>query len=830
MKKMTVAVTALGMTALTVSAQVRDTVRIERMDCGITAILRNPAMIDSVDVNGKGYDASALIDMNRHARPGKTSVVNAGAVLGAGHGDVKGDVMGRLSVQADVHKFIKGVGIIVPRGARAYVDGKPFDGEVNLKPGSYVIDVDWTSTRRQQPKADVRLVIPRGAQQYINVTPVSEAGGRMACLGDFMDGTHASQISLSPSGKYLLTDYSRVAAGGKQRDRSCRIFRTQDITPISGMMHEQLSWMPRTDALWGKRTGDDGTAIVYTLDPLTNSERVLAKGLPEGDIAIAPTEDFAILTTIIEGPKEDAQIYQILEPEDRQPGWRTRTQLWRADFADGTLTPLTFGHRPVTLNDIAADGSKILVTTQRTRYTQRPTTIHDVLVIDLGSLQVDTVVSGDGFVNSAIFSPDASKVLINGTPEALGGVARNLPAGRTPSMTESELFVVSLADGKIDPITKDFDPSVNTAVWNSADGKIYLIAQDRDREPLFVYDPARRTFKDLSAGHEDMVQAVAVPRTGNTVAWKGASASNSERVYLTDTRKGTTRPVDDPSRQRLEGLRLGKVLPFDYVTSRGDSIFARYYLPADFDPAKKYPVIVNYYGGCSPIGRDFESRYPQHLYAAQGYVMLVINPSGCTGRGQEWASRHVNTAGEGVAQDIIEGTQQFCRTFQWADSTALGCIGASYGGFMTQYLQTQTDMFAAAISHAGISDHTSYWGEGYWGYSYSEVAMANSYPWTRKDLYVDHSPLYLADRITTPLLFLHGDSDHNVPVGESIQMYTALKLLGRPTAFVAVAGQDHHILDYDKRNKWQDTIFAWFEKYLKHDSTWWDTLYPPKFL
>ena len=93
-------------------------------------------------------------------------------------------------------------------------------------------------------------------------------------------------------------------------------------------------------------------------------------------------------------------------------------------------------------------------------------------------------------------------------------------------------------------------------------------------------------------------------------------------------------------------------------------------------------------------------------------------------------------------------------------------------------------MFAAAISHAGISDHTSYWGEGYWGYSYSEVSMGDAYPWSDPDLYVKQSPLFRADRITTPLLFLHGDSDHNVPPGESIQMFTALKLLGCPTAFV----------------------------------------------
>ena len=108
--------------------------------------------------------------------------------------------------------------------------------------------------------------------------------------------------------------------------------------------------------------------------------------------------------------------------------------------------------------------------------------------------------------------------------------------------------------------------------------------------------------------------------------------------------------------------------------------------------------------------------------------------------------------------------------------------------------------------------------------------MANSYPWANKELFVDRSPLFNADKIHTPLLFLHGEVDNNVPVGESIQMFTALKLLGRETAFVVVEGQDHHITDYNKRIQWQNTIFAWFAKWLKDDATWWNAIYKPKSL
>lgn len=85
---------------------------------------------------------------------------------------------------------------------------------------------------------------------------------------------------------------------------------------------------------------------------------------------------------------------------------------------------------------------------------------------------------------------------------------------------------------------------------------------------------------------------------------------------------------------------------------------------------------------------------------------------------------------------------------------------------MTMYLQTKTDMFAAAASHAGISNVTSYWGEGYWGYSYNSVAAADSYPWNNPDLFTKHGALFNADKINTPLLLLHGTVDTNVPIGE----------------------------------------------------------------
>ena len=228
--------------------------------------------------------------------------------------------------------------------------------------------------------------------------------------------------------------------------------------------------------------------------------------------------------------------------------------------------------------------------------------------------------------------------------------------------------------------------------------------------------------------------------------------------------------------------------------------------------------------------KGISNPYCAQLFASRDYVVYVIQPSGTIGYGQEFAARHVNAWGKRTADDIIEGTKQFCEEHPYVDAERIGCLGASYGGFMTQYLQTQTDIFAAAVSHAGISNVTSYWGEGYWGYSYNAIAAADSYPWQNPDLFTKQGSLFNADKINTPLLLLHGTVDTNVPMGESIQLFNALKILGKPVEFIQVEGEDHFVADYAKRVLWHNTIMAWFARYLQGSPEWWNDLYPERHL
>ena len=811
--------TAAGLAAMIATAAIADNLHVTTFDYYGPYTLAAPLMIDSVDVKGKKFIDANLSKAPETLRHKGEATRLDNPSQAPGHSQTAAHIIGftfENAGYATPEVAIEGI-----KDYTLYLDGKKVDGnKLTLRPATHRLDIRYLTT--PDTKAEPLKVELKSDNDA--VLTLRNDGMRRFTLDDVLHGTNIQGTSISPDGKYLISNYGTTRRGGK----SSYFQRVTSLADghVVKETSDRIGWMPQGSSYWQVRNKVDGAEIVAT-DATTGAERVICDEYPQGaSVDMTPDGKSLILTTYQDGREEDPRVYEIIQPEDRQPGWRSRSSLSILDLATGVIRPLTFGNRNVFLQDISDDSRHLLISTSESRLTKRPTTIFSIYDLDLATMKADTLVSGDGFIGQAMFSPDGKQVLLTGFPEALNGIGKNVPEGRIPSMIDNQLFLMDRATKRVTPMTRDFNPCVASMKWSRADNQIYFTAEDRDRVSLFRLNPANGKITAI-ATPEEVIGGFSVPDTGRTMVWYGESASAPRSLYTLDTKTLKSTRLATPKGEMLADVKLGVCEPWDFVNSRGDTINGRFYLPPDFDPAKKYPMIVNYYGGCSPTSRNFESRYPHNAYAAQGYVVYVINPSGTTGFGQEFSSRHVNTAGEGVAQDIIEGTKKFCQEHPFVNADKIGCIGASYGGFMTQYLQTVTDIFAAAISHAGISDHTSYWGEGYWGYSYSEVSMAESYPWKDADLYVKQSPLYNADKIHTPLLFLHGDKDNNVPVGESIQMFTALKLLDRPTAFVAVADQDHHILDYDKRIKWQDTIFAWFDRYLKDDPSWWNALYPP---
>lgn len=719
---------------------------------------------------------------------------------------------------------------------RLFVDGEQVEvngnkAETILTPSQHTVVIKYlTRKNASSDKKSIKLTVTAANGAPLSVGDA--AAKRAYNIYDVICTPNYPSVSISPNGKFIVVRKTWVDRKGN--NHSISELRNSQTNRVMATFEESVKWMPASNKLYFTQKASDssiageekqdGTLQLITINPLTMEREVLANHLPEGWFQFTPDEKTLIYTLYTEGRKKDAQVYDVKEPDDRQPGWRSRSYLAKFDLASGVLQPLTFGYHNVYLNDISADSRYLLIGKSEERLTKRPTTLNSYYRLNLNDMSVETLIEKGEFLNSAQFSPDGKSILVSASPEAFNGIGKNVEEGQTPSMIDTQLYLMTLSDKKVRPLTRDFNPNVQSVEWSKVDGNIYFTAEDKDCVHLFQLNPKSGKFTLLKTP-EEYIKSFSLASSAAEMAFSGQSASNADRLYKMNTKALKSQLVDDLSARELKDVELGECKAWNFVNSRGDTLCCRYYLPPHFDAAKKYPMIVNYYGGCSPTSRMFQSRYPHHVYAAMGYVVLVVNPSGATGFGQKFSARHVDTAGEGVAEDIISSTQAFCDEHAFVNRKKIGCIGASYGGFMTQYLQTKTDLFAAAISHAGISDHTSYWGEGYWGYSYSEVSMANEYPWTNKHLFVDQSPLYNADKIHTPLLFVHGTADNNVPVGESIQLYTALKLLGRPTAMVLVDGQDHHIIDYEKRLKWQNTIFAWFAKWLQDDASWWTEMY-----
>lgn len=782
-------------------------------------LVSRPLLVDSTDVNAKAWSAASLLKTPLSLDAvGQAPVSDADKLPSA---PAEGYALHLMQFDLENTAYGKAkFNVSEVKDWQLYVDGKLTDKqEMALEPGTHEVVLKYLSAPGESVK-------PKVSVDSDGEFSLHQGQSRLYTLADAMHGTKCAGVQVSPDGKYLIVTYLTSLKEGRSETVYCvkETLTGKEVARRS----EAIRWMPLSGDYYFVRQGVSGRQLV-SVSPATGFERVIAEGLPEGNFSISPAEDYLLYTLVQEGPKERKEIYEVIDPDDRQPGWRNRTYVAKYDLKSGLMQPLTFGYRNAWVSDISADGREALLMVSTHRMGKRPTTLFSVYRMDMQTLEVDTLVEDDGFISHALFAPDARQVLIQGSPEALGGVGMNVEKGQTPSMIDSQLFLMNVADRKVTPLTRTFNPSVRSVQWNLSDGQIYFTTENRDCYSLYRLDPSSGKIALLDVP-EEMVLAFSLADKAPVMAFYGESAANSHRIYTMNLKKQKAELREDLSEKLLKGIRLGRCEDWNFVSSRGDTIYGRYYLPPYFDESKKYPMIVYYYGGCSPTSRNFDTLYPFHAYAAQGYVVYVVQPSGATGFGQQFSARHVNTFGDYVADDIIEGTKKFVNAHPYVNGKKIGCLGASYGGFMTQYLQTKTDIFAAAISHAGISDHTSYWGEGYWGYSYSEVSGANSYPWANPELFVDHSPLYNADKIHTPLLFLHGSVDTNVPVGESIQMYTALKLLGRETALVVVDGQNHHIRDYSRRILWQNTIFAWFAKWLQDDASWWNAMYPPKTL
>ena len=835
MARHTLLATLLILANVVVNAAKTDTLVVKSVNIAGPYSTGNVMLTTKADAGGKEYRAADIawdadMDLSLWKSPSAKKYVSA--INDASAIVVNGKGVYQLGFCIQNTRYQKMLFQVCSNGKnKLYINGKDLGNKLSLVPGRHDCVVKLQEETDEPDSVRISVMIERADSLNECFTEINPEGKRYYCFEDQMSNEHIGKTYISSSGRYVYQQRYITKIDGN------RVWTNEIIDTRNGNRYDAdnfIKWSANDDRyITGSKNREDH--MVYEYREVQSGRRTrLFTYTGKNDAWFCAGDSKMLVSERVDGPREkNSDVHQIIMPDDRIAGWRDRYNLSIIDIRTGESRQLTKGAR-TTSGTVSNDGCKILITSYWDDPTRRPYNFSSCYLLDLKTGVTDTIYSCDGFVNSAIFSPDATMILFEGSGEAFGGIGNVCPEGMIPNIYEHDLFLYDIKTRKFRPLTIDFDPSITSVLWSKADGYIYAYCEDKDERGIFRMKPdARRgnrgeEWSRLKLNESYVFQGWDIASSKPVLSYVGQGATTAERSWTADLGSGKHTLLDDLNQKTMSDIRIGECKTWTFKTERGDSIYGCYYLPPFFDPDKKYPMLVYYYGGCSPVGRYLNSSYSYETWASMGYVVYVLQPSGCSGFGQEFGARHSNAYGDYTADDIISGTKQFCKEHPFVNANKIGCLGASYGGFMTQYLQTQTDIFAAAVSHAGISNPASYWGEGYWGYSYSACAAPDSYPWNNSRLYTEHAPLFNADKIRTPLLFMHGSADTNVPVGESIQMFNALKILGRETAFVVVDGENHYISNYDKRIKWHDSIMAWFQKWLQDDPTWWNDLYPEK--
>ncbi len=852
MRTLLFTLTAAGACAL---AAVGASKPLERLAASRPVTITVPAAPDSASSADNPFSQSSLMDAMQSVTP-----LQARQMM-ADYTTVHPDTAGKFSLtvpqsphDATLQRFVtkirpdaffKGkVKISTQAIAKVLVDGKevasktsfdsiPSDaeGEFSLQPDQdAILEIRvLTNTSRSISAPTLKAVIESADADDDN-TNISQSPDlpTLFNINTMAQGSRLASARISPDGAFLLLTYT-YTANSVDTDYRYLVMETASRRIITQNLPAGCNWIAGADArLQMRRSNGDGTFDIETIDYPSQRHATIASRIPDiaKDYQLGPNGDYLIYHVKKDGATDDTGVmHRLLSPDDRQPGNRDRYYLSIIRFDEGVARPLTYSGTSTYLTAISPDGKKILYSSVRETPEQFPFYDVNLVQLDIKTLSTDTIPGIDSSFKDACYSSDGNKLFIMAGPNAFGGIGLNAGEFSWGNDFDVQGYLYSFAGNDIRPLTRDFNPSLGDAIWNDADGLLYVMAEEGFDSNLYTINPESGKITRLDTEVDYTRNYSVATRKANYLAYTGMSYTYMGRGYLLNLRNGKSSLIDDPMAPTLAGMEFGEWKPWSFTAADGTVIDGTMTLPPAFDPDKKYPLIVYYYGGTSPSSRVNHHPYTPQLLASRGYVVYVLNPSGTTGYGQEFSARHVNAWGDRTADEIIYGVKQFCKEHPFVDDKKIGCMGASYGGFMTQLLQTKTDIFAAAVSHAGISDITSYWGEGYWGYTYNAVAAARSYPWNNPKLFTEHSPLFNADKIHTPLLLLHGTADTNVPIGESIQLYNALRILNRPVEFITIEGSDHIVIDFEQRKQWHATIMAWFEKWLKGDSRWWDSIY-----
>ncbi len=342
----------------------------------------------------------------------------------------------------------------------------------------------------------------------------------------------------------------------------------------------------------------------------------------------------------------------------------------------------------------------------------------------------------------------------------------------------------------------------------SLEGQAHIYRFVQDENPVAV-----------TTGERDIHQFAASPDGSWLVAAAMGVDAPGELVGI-QTATGAERRLTAWNDAAMAGAEVSVPEPFWFESEDGYRIQGWIMKPGQLAPGQKVPLVLQIHGGPHAMYGPAYSHEFQTL-AARGYAVLFTNPRGSFGYGQAFAKACRGDFGGGDYQDVMMAVDAALERFSFIDASRLAVAGGSYGGLMTNWIVAHSDRFRAAVSHRCISNWMSFYGMSDIGISYTEGIIGGN-PWDQPGLLWEKSPLAHAKNVQTPLLLLHGEQDFRCPVGQSDQMYTALKRLGKTTRLVRYPGSNHSFMKAGKPSYRVDAleqISSWLTVYLEEEGT-----------
>ncbi|MDE7334790.1 MAG: S9 family peptidase, partial [Muribaculaceae bacterium] len=380
-------------------------------------------------------------------------------------------------------------------------------------------------------------------------------------LDDTEFGNRVSSLSMSPDGKYLITQYwNRYSLDRSHTYSTLTDLKTGKV--INANLAWGAKWMPTGSTLYITTQAADGFDLV-TIDPVTGAQTVLAEGIPTNSFTWSPDGSCFYYTHTEAGVSEQGPLRRYASPDDRMPGYRSRYFIMRYTPATGISERLTFGNHTTSLRSISRDGKKLLCSNHSEDPTTRPFYRNTFYILDTETLAVDTLVApGPSFLTSAMVSPDAKEVLFLGSPSSFNELGKNCGDNPIANDFDIQAYIMNLDTRNVTPISKEFDPSITRVVsWNNTNGLIYFLVEEGFGHNLYSFNPKSGAYTLLPTEIDNISSATMGDDENATIAYMGNGYHYAGKAYILDLKKGRNTLLADPRAADLAKINLGKVEP-----------------------------------------------------------------------------------------------------------------------------------------------------------------------------------------------------------------------------------------------------------------------------